>query len=166
MLCHSAIENEEKIKPIRIDPRRLRAHPAVEMFLWGKQVWASAKGKFWNHYQLLASGRLPQCAFILKRSLWSSKFQEINKCCFCRILIESSSQEDAEVAVAGPLWGPEARAAWPSSETTTAPPALCTFVRPHTLHLPVMNTHVLHLLAFSVKSYQHHFVDCQAEPST
>lgn len=99
-------------------------------------------------YQLLASGRLPQCAFIVRRSLWGSKFQEPNKCCFLQILIESLSYEYAEAAVAGPLWGLEARAAWHSSRTTTVPPALCTCVRQPTVHLPVMNTRVLYLLAF------------------
>lgn len=33
-----------KIKPIRIDLKRLRSHPAIEMLLWGKQAWASAEG--------------------------------------------------------------------------------------------------------------------------
>lgn len=114
----------------------------------GKASLGKCRGRFWNRYQLLASGRLPQRAFILRRSLWGSKFQETNKYCFLGILIESSSQEYAEAAVAGPLWGLGARAAWPSSGTTAVPPALCTFVRQPTLHLPVMNTHVLHLLAF------------------
>lgn len=133
---------KRKIKPIRIDLRRLRSDPAVEMLLWGKQVWASAEegtGIVTNYLHQAGCHNVP----LFSEGVYGAQNP--------KRLINVVSQNSYRILISGRCWSSCSRAFMgPGSQGSLAFhwDHRSAFVRKPTLHLPVVNTHILHLLAF------------------